>query len=518
MGDAVSFLDAEIPAEKPSMSCHLLLKQICFCFSDQLVSPGKRDRSERSVNMRLYHLTPAHLLVMFAALTASALITLFIDTAAPSVFNTESLSATTLPSSGHSVNLSSGPFIIRSPFLTSFSQQLQLNAIFRTAAEPGEIFEQQFFVTVDIEGARGNEDRVKLFDQQRFYNRSRRLHCHGDKCSPVSILSLHHLKFNNYILLLNTKGLEDVDERYTIKEITFELSSISAEFSYMQLWSRTLFLASTASSAIWFLYTLRKSPLHEWSMEQKWTLVLLFFLALYNNPLYPACLLSGHELTWSLDHVMKVTFICSLLLYWLCLLHGIRQTIRSWLKFYVPKLLVVGSLWLLMVVLVSWHDFKQHQHPTYDWKSHSSLQTLETCILLVFFVYSIYITILLVRGYAELRTLPILGRRLRFAAALTLLLMVWAVLLLIRSGRILSALVTGPAALITASDTFLNTCLMAMTWTYSSTDYHTEREYGYVRPSGMMTMTADSDDEDVLYDEGDTRLPLHRTSNQEDSD
>lgn len=38
------------------------------------------------------------------------------------------------------------------------------------------------------------------------------------------------------------------------------------------------------------------------------------------------------------------------------------------MTFYLPKLVLIGSLWLLVVSLSCWQEFKQLRDPTYDYQ------------------------------------------------------------------------------------------------------------------------------------------------------
>jgi len=38
------------------------------------------------------------------------------------------------------------------------------------------------------------------------------------------------------------------------------------------------------------------------------------------------------------------------------------------MTFYMPKLVLVGSLWLLVVSVSLWQEFKQLRDPTYDYQ------------------------------------------------------------------------------------------------------------------------------------------------------
>ena len=45
---------------------------------------------------------------------------------------------------------------------------------------------------------------------------------------------------------------------------------------------------------------------------------------------------------WHCLPIFQVTFLCSLLLFWICLYHGIRVNERRFIPFYLPKFIIVG--------------------------------------------------------------------------------------------------------------------------------------------------------------------------------
>jgi Wnt-binding factor required for Wnt secretion len=58
----------------------------------------------------------------------------------------------------------------------------------------------------------------------------------------------------------------------------------------------------------------------------------------------------------AVDAIFQSTFLFALLLFWLCIFHGLRQTDRGLYRFYLPKLLLVGTMWfsaMTMAILVS---------------------------------------------------------------------------------------------------------------------------------------------------------------------
>lgn len=67
-----------------------------------------------------------------------------------------------------------------------------------------------------------------------------------------------------------------------------------------------------------------------------------------------------------LDAILQATFLCALLLFWLCIYHGLRQNERKLLTFYVPKLIVIMPIWLCAVVLATWEKCNEMKDPTYS--------------------------------------------------------------------------------------------------------------------------------------------------------
>ena len=100
-----------------------------------------------------------------------------------------------------------------------------------------------------------------------------------------------------------------------------------------------------------FAHSLRKFSMRDWGIEQKWMSILLPLLLLYNgefeysashnwiyllptmlitvafcfsDPFFPLSFLVNSWFPGTLDAFFQALFLCSLLLFWLCVYHGIR--------------------------------------------------------------------------------------------------------------------------------------------------------------------------------------------------
>lgn len=67
-----------------------------------------------------------------------------------------------------------------------------------------------------------------------------------------------------------------------------------------------------------------------------------------------------------IDAIFQATFLCGLLMFWLCIYHGLRQNEKKFLKFYVPKVIVILPLWLCAVNLACQEKLNELRDPTFS--------------------------------------------------------------------------------------------------------------------------------------------------------
>jgi hypothetical protein len=67
-----------------------------------------------------------------------------------------------------------------------------------------------------------------------------------------------------------------------------------------------------------------------------------------------------------LDAMLQATFLCGLMMFWLCIYHGLRQNERRLLTFYLPKIIVILPIWLCAIVLATWEKINELRDPTYN--------------------------------------------------------------------------------------------------------------------------------------------------------
>lgn len=133
-------------------------------------------------------------------------------------------------------------------------------------------------------------------------------------------------------------------------------------------------------------------------------------------------------------------------MFWLCIYHGLRQNERKFLTFYLPKLIVILPMWLCAIVLATWEKYNELRDPTYNHfvdtgnyqvfrRNHSFIEdvlALRIAIFILIFydwdflqgfrtffyiscaMYLLYLALLILKAYSELRSMPFFGKKYNF--------------------------------------------------------------------------------------------------------
>ncbi|XP_046734631.1 transmembrane protein 181 isoform X1 [Diprion similis] len=393
------------------------LSQFSDIFSEfnKYIAPAyHHDRCERSVQMRLYSMHKREFVMVFVAFFACFGLAVFIGLAGPPITSTTEQKAHLNGS-----EMATGPYIMRTPALSTYSQQLWVIAKLSTSNVDNERYDESFQVSVSIDGQVSDRKAVSILAPEAGHNRTRHLKCERQSCEELVVVHLGFLDYSHYIITVRFHGLESFYQRYIIRDLTFYFKNYNPAFTQIEIWFRLIFLLATFVVTCWFGHSLRKYPVHDWSIEQKWLSILLPLLILYNNPLFPMTFLVNSWVPGMLDAILQTTFLCAILMFWLCVYHGLRQNERRLATFYLPKLLVVGMLWGAALTLAMWLRCTELEDPTYNYV----LDTSNYYGFKVFFftiggVYVAYLLLLILQAYSELRSMPYFDLRLRFLTLL----------------------------------------------------------------------------------------------------
>ncbi|XP_052873157.1 transmembrane protein 181 isoform X1 [Anopheles cruzii] len=526
------------------------LAQFSDLFSEfnKYIAPAyHHDRCERSVHMRLYSMNKREFATVFLAFFACFGLAIFIGLAGPPITVMTQVNGNTLlsnasddggPSRSNTdlSHLARGPFVIHTPLMTTYSQQLWIIAKLTTDNTDDEMFDKRFHVNVQIaglstdhrpmpvRGAGPNGAAVQL------QNRTRHLTCSDQDCAEFTVLHIGFLDYAHYILTVRFYGLEAFHQRYTIHTVEFYLKSYNPAFTQIEIWFRFIFVLFTFIVTCWFAHALRRFPLGDWSIEQKWLSILLPLLLLFNNPIFPLIFIANSWFPGMTNALMQATFLCAILTFWLCVYHGMRQNERKFLIFYLPKLIVVLPIWLGGVVLSIWEKCDELNDPTYShFDDSENYNGLKIFVSIAGAMYLLYLGLLMLKAYSELRSMPYFDMRLKF---LTLLMVIVVSITLIVTlqhfgfdpleDNFTAQLSTTykSSAQFMCFYGLLNFYIYAMAYAYAPSG-PAIHEPTIAKDNPTFSMTNDSDEEVMYGSDEESRRPLNATcrkGNDYDSD
>ncbi len=144
-----------------------------------------------------------------------------------------------------------------------------------------------------------------------------------------------------------------------------EIEMISGSFTLFELYARVALLLMTLAMGALFLWRMRRFRFAEWAAEQKWTLVLLVSLIGLNDPFFALSIRWGFFDV--MDQLLAAWFLSVLLLFWLVMFDTVlhpRPEERTMRHFFLPKLALVGALWVSLTTLYLSVEFLQDTgHP-----------------------------------------------------------------------------------------------------------------------------------------------------------
>ncbi|XP_038222945.1 transmembrane protein 181 [Zerene cesonia] len=390
------------------------LSQFSDLFSEfnKYIAPAyHHDRCERSVQMRVYSMHKGEFVMVIIAFFACFGLGVFIGLAGPSPTMTTSISATSVLKNASTIF--TGPFRLHSPALGTRVQQLWLLAEIITNNNDEEIFDKSFQISISIDGVLSDHTTVNLTPESDATNRTLHLKCQKQVCEEVMVLHLGSLEYTHYVLNIHFYGLQEFHKRYFIREVMFYFKTYNPVFTQMETWFRFIFLLTTFSVACWFAHTLRKYSTQDWAIEQKWLSILLPLLLLYNDPIYPLRLVSGGCFAPFVDTMFQTTFLACVMLSWLALYHGLRQNERSFVSFYLFKVIIVALVWTPAMIVTVWQKYYGYYDPTFNYLTDPNYRIVKLTFFCAVALYFLYLLILVVKAYSDLRNMPFFDIRLR---------------------------------------------------------------------------------------------------------
>lgn len=125
--------------------------------------------------MRLYSMHKREFVMVFLGFFACFILGIFIGLAGPPITQTTGISASTiLANTSHARDKNikaTGPFTMRSPLMTTYSQQLWIIAKLETDNTDDEKYDKSFQISVAIDGLTIDHNPIVILDNNHAKNR-----------------------------------------------------------------------------------------------------------------------------------------------------------------------------------------------------------------------------------------------------------------------------------------------------------------------------------------------------------
>jgi hypothetical protein len=160
------------------------------------------------------------------------------------------------------------------------------------------------------------------------------------------------------------------------------------------------------------------------------------------DPLFPLLFLVNSMFVGMLDALFQTSFLCMLLLFWvtgeflstltknplkifsqLSVYHALRQNVRKFLTFYLPKLLILSPIFLCALTLAIWEKCSELRDPTWIHFVDGNYSGFKTFFYLSVAMYMIYLMFLMFTAYSDLASMQYFDMRLKFLSLLMIFVM-----------------------------------------------------------------------------------------------
>ncbi|KER31973.1 hypothetical protein T265_12890, partial [Opisthorchis viverrini] len=293
-------------------------------------------------------------------------------------------------------------------------------------------------VTVEIQvhpetfNAKKLENTNELVFLMSPIHRSTVLNCIEAVCDELFLVHLIPIDYTRYVFTVQFDGLANSGSQWEVDhqllhviDVEFHFHYCNPQFTYLELISRFVCFTFSEVSAVLFLSSLRNFALRDWTLEQKYTALLLPLLMLFNNPFFPMRYFTSSWIVQWLDNVFQATFTAALLLFWICLFHGMRAVRRTVCGFYLPKMVIVAAPWLTFVWFAAWSTQNQYKDVKFNLSLDIRTMMYTGAMLICFgLIYVVVLLILIFHAFAELGWLAYNSLRLKILVSLSSLLVV----------------------------------------------------------------------------------------------
>jgi len=284
----------------------------------------------------------------------------------------------------------------------------------------------QLTIMVTITGSNANPNTNATYKPVSVSTHTRTINCPSGQlyCNNITLIQLVNIQYNFYNFSVQLMGITPTINQF-IGNADFSFIYYSAVYSQFGLGVRYFFIVLNVIFGIYFLNRLKAYRwATDWIIEQKWTILLLLFLFLLNNPFYALNVVSGRWFPQYMDVLFTIGFFSVILLFFLCIFDSLRKprqqrTLRA---FYLPKVLYLGVFYLLNFISLTYLEAQSLNDPMfniqYDTPGFSGFGYFIFAYTAIYIFWLLYY---LIRLFKERNTIviPNVGPRYKFITIFT---------------------------------------------------------------------------------------------------
>ncbi|KAJ4462233.1 putative transmembrane protein [Paratrimastix pyriformis] len=169
-------------------------------------------------------------------------------------------------------------------------------------------------------------------------------------------------------------------------DVRFVWVSTNPGFTSYQLGFRYVLMAISLIALVVFCIVMCRIPGHKHA-DQKWVIGLLIAVVLLDNPLIALRLLTAGWFWGFVDSIFGATCLAMFMMHLIVLFGGFITNKRSFLQFYLPRLVVVGIFWAVYVATLSILQFRD---PTSSYSETPALIPLNIVALVFFLMWALW--------------------------------------------------------------------------------------------------------------------------------
>ncbi|KAL9649825.1 hypothetical protein ABK040_009638 [Willaertia magna] len=232
----------------------------------------------------------------------------------------------------------------------------------------------------------------------------------SEECQAITLFYESYIRYSQYrvgLSFINAKELYDnvlIQPNY----LRIEFDSYNKAYSNWELGWRYGIIGITVFLTIFYYVSLSlRSYFVNWTTEQRWICLLLVCLILYNNPIFAFQFADGSWAFAFINILFILTFIAFLMFTILVFTHALIKSPneRSFVWFYLPKIVLVGALWLFVIITFTYVRVQEIENPGYSLNLVSGLSSYQTLGIIVVLIMLLYIFVLIYYLYRAIEKL-----------------------------------------------------------------------------------------------------------------